>query len=215
MCRLQPLTATTLHFLRVNAQMHNLDKQKTACSRQTLAVSTTDMTRQILTILLLTFLLNSLGQTSQKCSCSAIIDTEYKGDVLLFKNPNGENAQKLRHNLKDEDFLVLKIIKDSSDFFFVDISYSIKDNTTKRGWIKKFDKIGTYARNYSNTLQLYSNPNSKSKVQTIVSEYIPELYIVKKCSDKWVFVTINYKGQSFSGWLHPDKQCANPYSTCN
>ncbi len=33
------VTATTLHFLRVNAQMHNLDKQKTACSRKTLAVS--------------------------------------------------------------------------------------------------------------------------------------------------------------------------------
>ena len=30
------VTATTLHFLRVNAQMHNLDKQKTACSRKTL-----------------------------------------------------------------------------------------------------------------------------------------------------------------------------------
>jgi len=28
-CRLQPITATTLHFLRVNAQMCNLTKQKT------------------------------------------------------------------------------------------------------------------------------------------------------------------------------------------
>jgi hypothetical protein len=28
--RLQPLTANSLHFLRVSAQMHNLDKQKTA-----------------------------------------------------------------------------------------------------------------------------------------------------------------------------------------
>jgi len=31
-----PLTPTTLHFLRVNAQMRNLTKQKTACSRKPL-----------------------------------------------------------------------------------------------------------------------------------------------------------------------------------
>ena len=38
MCRLQPLTANSLHFLRINAQMHNLDKQKTASSCKTLAL---------------------------------------------------------------------------------------------------------------------------------------------------------------------------------
>lgn len=36
---LQQLTAPTFNFLRVNAQMHNLDKQKTAQIRYPLAVS--------------------------------------------------------------------------------------------------------------------------------------------------------------------------------
>lgn len=33
MCALLTITATTFHFLRVNAQMRNLDKQKTTCIR--------------------------------------------------------------------------------------------------------------------------------------------------------------------------------------
>ena len=35
----QPLTAVLLHFLRVNAQMRNLDKQKTAQGRKTLVLT--------------------------------------------------------------------------------------------------------------------------------------------------------------------------------
>ena len=44
--RLQLLTATTLHFLRVNAQMRNLDKQKTAQGRKPLAAMRTDTVRK-------------------------------------------------------------------------------------------------------------------------------------------------------------------------
>ena len=40
--RLQPITAPKPNFLRVNAQMHNLDKQKTVPRRQPLPAMLTD-----------------------------------------------------------------------------------------------------------------------------------------------------------------------------
>ena len=47
------LTANSRHFLRVNAQMHNLDKQKTAQIRQTLwaMLKTSTLDNDILEIL--------------------------------------------------------------------------------------------------------------------------------------------------------------------
>lgn len=47
-CNGLPITANSLHFLRVNAQMHNLDKQKTAQIRQTLAARLTDDSAKII-----------------------------------------------------------------------------------------------------------------------------------------------------------------------
>jgi hypothetical protein len=174
------------------------------------------MTRIFLTLLFFVNFQNSFGQISQTCSCEAIIDVKYKGDILLFKNPKGQESKKLRHNLKEEDFLVLTIKKDSADYFLVDISYAIDDKKSFKGWIAKSDKIGTFAKNYSpGTLKLFSNPDSKSKVKTIVPEWTPLLYTITKCSGNWVFVKISFKGEKFAGWLSPDKQCANPYSTCN
>jgi hypothetical protein len=173
------------------------------------------MTKQLLIILFLATLLSSFGQT--KCSCEAIIDINYKGDISIYKTPLAAEAKKLRQNLKDEDLLILTILKDSSDFFFADISYSIDENNSHRGWIKKSKTIGTYARNYSrgDTLRLFSKPDIKGKVQNVVPEYLPDLYTIEKCSGKWAFVSINFRGQTLTGWLQPDKQCANPYSTCN
>ena len=43
MCGGQLITAPTCNFLRVSAQMYNLDKQKTASSRKTLPVMCRDI----------------------------------------------------------------------------------------------------------------------------------------------------------------------------
>jgi hypothetical protein len=186
-----------------------------APGRKTLAVSTSNMTRQHLTILFCLFFVYVFGQTSNSCTCSAIIDVEFKGDISLLRHPTRTEVTKFRHNFKEEDFLFLTLTRDSADFFRVVISHSIDDKDEKKGWLKKSPEIGTYTRNYSDSLRLFSKPDLKSKIMTTVPTWIPELYRIKKCSGKWAFVELNYKGQTYSGWLPSDKQCANSYSNCN
>lgn len=112
--------------------------------------------------------------------------------------------------------MVLQLQADSGTYFKVELNYSIVGRTPQYGWIQKSDVLGTYAANYNPTeLHLYSRPNSSSSISSTVPDWIPQLYVVNACSGEWVHVSINYKGHNLEGWLSPDKQCANPYSTCN
>ena len=174
--------------------------------------------KHYLIILLLTLvIIKTKGQNSSKCNCEALVDFNYKGQIIVYYKPNGHSIKSLQHNFKGEDYLVLTINNDSLNFFYVDISYALTENSNTMGWIKKINAIGTYTSNYSpsDTLFLYSKPDLKSKVQSIIPDWTNQLYTISKCFGKWVYVKIKYKGQLKQGWLEPGKQCSNPYTTCS
>jgi hypothetical protein len=173
--------------------------------------------RLIITILLLLNFQDTYAQTSSDCNCGALIDVEFKDRIAIYNKPNGLIIKKLQHNLEKEDFLILTIDRDTTDFFHVKLSYSLTEKNSVKGWIKKSNSIGVFAKNYSipERLNLYLKPSLKSKIKSISPKWINQLYTVEKCSGKWVYVKIKYKGQIKEGWLQPDKQCDNPYTTCN
>lgn len=85
------------------------------------------------------------------------------------------------------------------------------------GWIKKIKEIAVYDRNYSDseTLNLYTEPNLKSKIETKITEYNIDYYTIMDCKDKWIYTHREKNGIVVKGWLEPSMQCPNPYSTCN
>ncbi len=172
------------------------------------------MNKYLIFIFIFSLALKSNSQT--KCNCDALIDVEYKGEVSLFEKPNGKLIKKLKHDFKKEDFLALTIEKDSMEYFKVSLVYFISGGELK-GWIKKDKHIGTFAKNYGQNiiLNLYSKPNLNSEVKSTVKYWTNQLYVIQKCSEKWVYVKIKDNGKNCEGWLQPEKQCANPYTTCN
>jgi hypothetical protein len=150
---------------------------------------------------------------SLKCNCEVLIGNEHTEDVMLYDNPNGSIIKRLRHNLKNEDFLIATIKQDSSDHFLVEISYAISGNAFK-GWLKKSEPIGVYGRNYDTPLILHESPTETAKVNATIS-WDPQLYKVIGCSGNWLLVTLTWANKTQTGWLSPEMQCANPYSTCN
>jgi hypothetical protein len=173
--------------------------------------------RLITTILLFLYFQNTNVQILSECNCGALIDVEFKDRIVVYDKPNGLIIKKIQHNFDKEDFLILTIDKDTTDYFHVMISYSLTEKKGMEGWIKKGKSIGVFAKNYSNPqiLNLYLKPSLKSKVKSIIPKWVNQFYVIEKCSGKWVYVKIQYKCQSKEGWLQPDKQCDNPYTTCN
>ncbi|MDP3681635.1 MAG: hypothetical protein Q8R22_12450 [Flavobacterium sp.] len=172
------------------------------------------MNKYLTFIIFFSLVLKANCQT--KCNCEALIDIEYKKEITLLEKPNGKIIKKLKHDFKNEDFLTLTIEKDSLGYFKVSLLYLVSAKEFK-GWVKKNDHIGTFARNYepNKKLNLYSESNVNSKVKSTIEDWTNDLYIIEKCAGKWVYVKIKYNGKIFEGWLKPEMQCANPYTTCN
>jgi len=168
-------------------------------------------------LILFIFCLVSVASFAQsdKKTCSLIIDPDYKGSIAVYNKPNGKMIISIRQNYKEEDFLTFNISSQTTGFFYGTLEYSISGKKIK-GWIKKAKYVGIYARNYSVTkLNLYLNPNLQAAVSSVIPDWTNQLYQVTSYNKSWVYVTIVYKGEIKNGWLSPDMQCSNPYTTCN
>jgi len=167
-----------------------------------------------LTILIVSLFTCSQGIT-QNCNCKGLVDWNYHDPILLFEIKDGTIIDTLTNDSANENSLVFNIIEDENEYFKVEIGLS-QDTVWKKGWIKKADYLGTYARNYSiDKLTLYSKPNLKSKPKSIIKEYYEGLYEIMKCNDEWVEVKVTINGKEYSGWLERKMQCPNPYTTYN
>ncbi|MPM49013.1 hypothetical protein SDC9_95741 [bioreactor metagenome] len=97
---------------------------------------------------------------------------------------------------------------------YVSASKILHDTIPKIGWIET-KYLGIYATDWTN-VKLYSHPNINSKVKSIIIR--PEWYPfnILKCKGNWLYVSyLDGDGVIKEGWLPPDNQCSNPYSTCN
>ena len=158
--------------------------------------------------------IQSFGQNT--CNCKGLIDWKFRGKVLVFDKPDGKIISSISNDSINEDYITLTISDVQNDFYKVTLSLSVSE-TSKSGWISKNNYIGTYARNYSDdiSLKLYSQPDKKSEIESVVNMWIPELYTIVDCKGDWVKVKLIYKGKLYTGWLEKEMQCANPYTTCN
>ncbi|MBS1652914.1 MAG: hypothetical protein JSU07_12985 [Bacteroidetes bacterium] len=149
---------------------------------------------------------------NSQCS-SILIDPQYKGGIKIYDKPGGNQIKIVKHNFTNEDFLFATIYDENDSMFYVTVSYEISGDIAN-GWIKKGDKLGIYTKYYT-ALALYTEPNKESKVKIIIKKYTNSLFEVASCKNHWLKVLTKIKGKKICGWLAPEFQCANPYTTCN
>lgn len=141
------------------------------------------------------------------------MDIDYEGEKNLYDTPGGSVIKILKHNLEDEDYIGFKIISRNDSMFYVEAYYSIKGFIAK-GWIKKDKYLGIYARSYDTNLKLYKEPGVNSEILAS-EEYNPCMYQVIDSSGGWLKIKAKIKNKTYEGWISPDMQCANVYSTCS
>ncbi|WP_212002736.1 hypothetical protein [Chitinophaga sp. HK235] len=152
------------------------------------------------------------AQKRDSCDCYVLMNPDFKGKVGLY-DKKGNLTKYLKQNFKDEDFIVFQVLEDSDSLFNVLAMYSIAGNIAK-GWVKKSDVIGTYLASYGGNIAIYDEPDKKSK-KKIIPDWTNRLVAVSACKSKWVKISLLQKGKKYIGWLPPESQCADAYSTCN
>jgi hypothetical protein len=170
------------------------------------------MTKIITFILILT----TSCSYGQKASCSGIVNWQSDKVIQIYDQPNGLVIAALQNKVEEENFLFFDILDTHPDFFKVEIKHAF-DSDPVIGWIKKEKEIGLYARNYDpyENLKFYSSPDKNSKIRAELNEYVPEFYQILDCQNLWALVRLDWNGKVYEGWIEPDMQCANSYTTCN
>lgn len=163
--------------------------------------------------LLMLFIAQSCTSQSQKCVCDGFLIPEKKA-ISLYNNVN---YQKVVYNIKNDSineiYYNLAIIESNKNLLKV-IPTSINDTIKKAGWIKS-EYVGIYSSTYNRVLHLYAKPDSRSNIISSIKEYFTKPLTVISCSGKWFYVQVKLKDKIYKGWMAPEDQCANVYSTCN
>lgn len=157
----------------------------------------------------------SFSQSKSKLNACTFLDVSYKGSVEVFEKPGGKSLICINNDIDSSDYMQFLITDKNDSMFFVNVNHAIDGSFITKGWIRKTNSIGIYSSVYDKELKLYESPNKNSKVQCIVKEYSPEMYIVKDCVDNWLLVEITLNGIKYLGWMSPDMQCCNVFSTCS
>jgi len=155
------------------------------------------------------------GQNKSKknvCVCSVILaQKQIKVPVLDNK---GDTTCFIMNDTITEDYFGINIIKVKHNRALISAYATLYDTIAKIGWIQiKF--LGIYPSKFT-PINLYCKPDIRSKVKsTIVKpEYYP--FNILDCKGKWLRVSYyDVDKKKKIGWLSPEDQCSNPYSTCN
>jgi len=170
---------------------------------------------KLVVILFCLLTINAIGQKISSCACRGIIDPDYKGFVSIYDKPNGITTKSIKHDLKNEDYLVFKIDKVTDSFFHVKLEYAINGKSFQ-GWISKSKHLITYLRNYDSAISLYSKYNTSSKVKAVIPSSSSSSFQIIDCKENWIYIKeIIRKSHKSEGWLKSEDQCANPYTTCS
>ena len=59
------------------------------------------------------------------------------------------------------------------------------------------------------------NPYNEKEIIAIDKKYNPNMYEVIDFEGKWLKIKAKINGKKYEGWIPPEEQCCNVYSTCN
>jgi len=159
------------------------------------------------------FIAQSCTSQSQKCECDGFLIPEKKA-ISLYSD---SNSQKVLYYIKNDSineiYYNLSILESNKNLLKT-IPTSINDTIKKPGWIKN-ENVGIYSATYNRVLHLYAKPDKQSNILFSIKEYFIQPLTVLSCSGKWLNVEVKLKNKVYKGWMAPEDQCANVYSTCN
>ena len=83
-----------------------------------------------------------------------------------------------------------------------------------RGWIET-RHLGTNLSHYSETVPVMCKPDINSEVSfKIINPQWEDRYRIIDAHDGWLYIQ-NIYNQEEAGWIAPEYQCNNPYTSCN
>ena len=129
--------------------------------------------------------------------------------VHIFKKAGKNIIDTIINDTIKEDYVLLNIIRTNYRYAKVEVQYTLSEKR-EIGWIEK-KYLGIYPVS-APIIYLYSSPRRDSNIcDSIKDANWGELLNVDKHNKGWLYI----KNKLYNGWMAPNDQCSNPYSSCN
>lgn len=127
--------------------------------------------------------------------------------MSIYKNSDGVYLKELDQS--EEGGFIVRIIRENENLFLVDFEAIELKNV----WVKK-GELGINTRNYDGQqIPLFESYSTSSNIISILFEE-QTVKVLDVCKD-WAYIEgIGKSGEKVRGWLQPDMQCWDPYTTC-
>ena len=149
------------------------------------------------------------------CNAKAFLSINYKGKIPLYASLSCDTVLTyLENDYENENILHFHIKKQCDKMLYVHVS-DLYNQLNADWWLFLGDYVCVYSRAYQGSLKLYNAPCESSGINSVVEGYDLGMYIVVGCSGDWLKVKRIKGDKIYTGWLSPEMQCDNPYSTCS
>ena len=146
---------------------------------------------------------------------TVFLNIEFEGTVAVFDIPHGKITKYVQNDIKEEDFVMFDLLQKQDSMYYV-VAYSgLTDRILAKGWISKNNHLDIYFSAYDRDLVIYKNANDRKKKMFSDKEYLFDNIEVLDFEGKWLKVRVKINNKFYVGWLPPEMQCANPYTTCS
>ncbi len=146
---------------------------------------------------------------------TVFLDSDFAGEVRVFDEANSRKGKTVRNDIERENIVMFDLLAKNDSLFYVIAYWALDNDIIAKGWIHKESHLGIFSAAYDQNFVLYKEPNTRSEVVLVDEEYNPEMYEVTDFEGKWLKINAKIRGQVYSGWMPPELQCSNVYSTCN
>lgn len=151
-------------------------------------------------------------------TATIFLDINFTGDINIFDKPGGKIITTLKNNITEENFVMFDLLQKNDSMFYVIAYYSLDESIITKGWVFKNSHYGIYSRMYNpevRPLILFENPNDTLHVIVKETKYNPNIYEVIDFDGNWLKVKVNINDKVYQGWIPPEMQCSNVYTTCS
>jgi hypothetical protein len=174
------------------------------------------MKYKMLFLIILPIFMFGQDNTESKCNCSCSTVLYYKQIKIPLFDGKGKVVCYIIDDTIKEDYygIIIKKIDKKRNLAYVYASAILYDTIPKAGWIET-KYLGVYPSNFS-TINLYFKPSRESKIKSKI--FMPEFFPfhILDCRGDWLYVSyLDVDKKIKEGWLDPEDQSSNPYSTSN
>lgn len=152
--------------------------------------------------------------SNDSTATSVFLNSEFTGNIQIY-NDSQQVIMTVGNDLENENIVMFQLLGKNDSMFHVIAYWSINHDFIAEGWIDKNNQLGIFSSAYNKDFILYNNPYNRDKIVVIDKEYNPEVYKVTDFEGSWLKIKAKIKNKFYDGWIPPEMQCSNVYSTCN